>query len=549
VNQAQRIAEQIVRPMRIIPNEPWSDDVYTTDTTDDDGGSVGSVGSVGGNWSPPIPLGRDLSVPPFPVDALPDVIRQWVEAEAHFTQTPADLAAMLSLAVLAAVCAKGLEVEAMPGWREPVNLYVVVALDSGERKSAVFRDAVAPVEAYERVLIERTAPLIAERQQERRIAEAAVKRAESTAASESTAKAKVDALAALQILERIEVPTLPRLTADDTTLEALTTLLAEQGGRMAVMAAEGKLFDIAAGIYSSKGQPVNHDVLLKGHAGESLRVDRKNRPPEYVPNASVTLGLAVQPYKIDDLVKVHGAVDSGLVARMLFALPKSFIGWREQVTRPVPADVSDRYAELVLHLAEYFDALRAVNVPMVLRIDAGAFDLFTEFRREHETQLRPGARLSVIRAWASKLPGAVLRIAGLLEISKSTGDEMVSAATMVEALRIADYLTAHALAVYDRAGADRVTSAARKSIDFLVSHPDGFTEREFYKDRFAKEDALPVLRLLEEHQYIWRVQGERPGSKGGRPKSDSFEVNPFLLATKPTQPTEPPVSDPEAVSF
>ncbi|MGD9755776.1 MAG: YfjI family protein, partial [Acidimicrobiia bacterium] len=404
----------------------------------------------------------------------------------------------------------------------------------------VFRDAVAPIEAYERALIESVAPLIAERQQERRIAEAAVKKAEAAAVnSENVAAARVEALSALRALGEIQVPAVPRLIADDTTLEALTSLLVDQGGRMAVMAAEGKLFDIAAGIYSSKGQPVNHDVLLKGHAGESLRVDRKGRAPEHVANAAVTLGLAVQPYKIDDLVKVHGAVDSGLVARMLFALPKSFIGWREQVTRPVPADVAERYEDLVLRSAEYFDALRSVGQPMVLRLESKALDRFTEFRRAHEVELRPGGRLAVIRAWASKLPGAVLRIAGLLEVSKSNGGASIGFGTLSDALQLADYLTAHALAVYDRAGADRVTSAARKSIEFLLAHPDGFTERDFYKDRFSKEDAGPVLQVLEDHLYIWRVQGERPGSKGGRPKSDRFEVNPYLLATEPTQPTQP----------
>jgi hypothetical protein len=47
------------------------------------------------------------------------------------------------------------------------------------------------------------------------------------------------------------------------------------GGRMAIISAEGGLFDILAGRYSN-GVPAL-DVWLKGHAGDPLRIDRKGR--------------------------------------------------------------------------------------------------------------------------------------------------------------------------------------------------------------------------------------------------------------------------------
>jgi hypothetical protein len=36
-----------------------------------------------------------------------------------------------------------------PGWCELVNLFTVVALPPGDRKSTVFRDALAPVREFE----------------------------------------------------------------------------------------------------------------------------------------------------------------------------------------------------------------------------------------------------------------------------------------------------------------------------------------------------------------------------------------------------------------
>src|SRR5581483_10312381 len=96
--------------------------------------------------------------------------------------------------------------------------------------------------------------------------------------------------------DSIEVPPIPRLVADDITPEAAATLLAEQKGRLAIISAEGGIFDIIAGRYSKLP---NMDLWLKGHSGDSLKVDRKGRPPEYIPRPALTLGLMVQPSVLD----------------------------------------------------------------------------------------------------------------------------------------------------------------------------------------------------------------------------------------------------------
>ena len=90
------------------------------------------------------------------------------------------------------------------------------------------------------------------------------------------------------------MPPVPRLVADDITPEAAASLLAEQGGRLAIITAEGGIFDIIAGRYSPKAIP-NMDLWLKGHSGDPLRVDRKGRPPEHIPRPALTLGLMIQP--------------------------------------------------------------------------------------------------------------------------------------------------------------------------------------------------------------------------------------------------------------
>ena len=96
-----------------------------------------------------------------------------------------------------------------------------------------------------------------------------------------------------QTAASIEVPPVPRLVADDVTPEAAASLLAEQRGRLAIISAEGGIFDIIAGRYN--GNVPNMDLWLKGHSGDMIRVDRKGRPPEYIPRPALTLGLMIQP--------------------------------------------------------------------------------------------------------------------------------------------------------------------------------------------------------------------------------------------------------------
>ena len=88
------------------------------------------------NWEKPIPFTQH-TLPPFPVDALPPAIREYVLAVAESTQTPVDMSASAALAVLA-LCQQGkYRIAGKEDWREPLNLFVVIVAEPSERKSAV----------------------------------------------------------------------------------------------------------------------------------------------------------------------------------------------------------------------------------------------------------------------------------------------------------------------------------------------------------------------------------------------------------------------------
>src|SRR5262249_41070289 len=158
--------------------------------------------------------------------------------------TPPDLAGMLVLGAIGIVVARRVEIE--KPWREAVNLYVLAVLAPGERKSPVFSQVFGPIEQLERELIETSADA---RREAKAYRDAKIKLAQKRAADAVKAddeRALVVAKMEEQKAKELPVPVEPRLIAADVTPEALPSVMQEQGGRIALLADEGGLFETIA---------------------------------------------------------------------------------------------------------------------------------------------------------------------------------------------------------------------------------------------------------------------------------------------------------------
>ncbi|WP_149180849.1 DUF3987 domain-containing protein [Streptomyces sp. TRM49041] len=488
-------------------------------------------------WPEPIPLDRQPKLPSFPVHALPRWVADFVAALAEETQTPPDLAGALALSVLATAAGGRAVVHVRGRWREPTNLFVVVALGPANRKSAVFAAMTAPLYEAENALVEGSSLAIVEAEVTARMArEAADKAAAQAAKADGPERDNLvaDAIGLAQTAESLSVPPRPRLLADDATPETVTTLLSEQGGRLAVMSAEGGIFDIIAGRYS--GVP-NMEVFLKGHAGDRLRVDRRSRQ-EFIEAPALTMGLAVQPSVLEDIGKNRGFDGRGLLARFLYCLPESLVGYRKIDPDPVPATVAAAYERnvyaLTLRLADWTD-------PLVVQVGAEAHAMLKAYEQRVEPQLRAkGGRLGHIGKWAGKLIGSAVRIAGLIHLAEHIdggNNTPISEATMRAAIELADYFAAHALTVFDLMGADAALARARSLLSVLEDNGWQSVSR---RDLFAKlsrsefptiADLEPVVAVLEEHGYIRSETPPRTG-KRGRPPAPRYLVHPSVRGAK-----------------
>src|SRR5688572_1427149 len=94
-------------------------------------------------------------------------------------------------------------------------------------------------------------------------------------------------------------PSYPEILADDITPEQLVHSMRAQGERLAIVSAEGGVFDIIAGRYS--GNVPNLDVYLKGYSGEALKVGRRSSDRVIMRRPALTMALAVQPEVLQGL--------------------------------------------------------------------------------------------------------------------------------------------------------------------------------------------------------------------------------------------------------
>ena len=479
--------------------------------------------------------------PGFPTWALTDWLRDFVEAEAEATQTPPDLAGMLVLAVLSVTSARIVVVRINDGYSEPLNLYIVVALPPANRKSPVFRDCTAPISEFEREQVKSLTPQIAEASTRLAINEVRLAKAQSDAAKADAQNQETLMQQAVELAREIaetRVPKPPRLLAQDATAEKVKSLLHEYVGRIAMMGAEGDLFDTMAGRYGNRGS-ANFGVYLDAHSGDDIRVDRVGRPTEYVRNPAPD-PRTHRPARGDP----RPLREAG-IPRIGTSGPAPYRD-RGESGRPPEVEPSSRPAQGPGHLRPECafpsgvcpeQASCSEYDPHELRLSPEAERLRLDFADWLEPKLAPTGELGHIADWAGKLAGQVLRIAGNLHLADHAGhpapwDLPVAGETLERAIAIGHYLIAHARAAFGLMGADPVISDARHILVLDPPHRDGFVHpaRALRGHQRTVQGGpapwnCPWICLIR-HGYL-RERPEDSRSGPGRRPSTTYDVNPL----------------------
>lgn len=486
----------------------------------------------------PAPLAREVDTPDFPFYALPKPIGAFVHALAESTQTAPGLAGGAALAALSAAAGGFYQVQVRPGYSEPVHLFIAAIAGSGERKSSVMKAATAPVREVERDLYKELAPSLLERATQRDIAERYAEKAKRDAGNAADPVKRDElmsaAISAASQAEEMKVLAPPRIIGDDVTVEALDSLMAEQGGRFAILSSEGGLFTELSGRYSPNTDISN---VLMAHAGDPIRVDRKGRPSEFIEDPALTVGIMIQPGILAEATNNRSFMESGLMARFLYSWPPSMVGYRSVDPEPVSEHIAQAYRDTLYLLA--YDARKA-GVTTTLTLSPEADKARLVYAEEVEQELAPGGSLAHMQAWSSKVVGAAVRMAGLFHAATEKNSTTVSGESMDAGILIAKYFTAHATRVFDGLSEGAATHALARRVVSLIRRKelDWFALRDLIGAAPTwlptREVAQPVVELLVELGYLYEVVPERkPGP--GRPPATKYRVHHSVFDADPTQ--------------
>jgi len=493
-------------------------------------------------WEEPEPIeGSTEPAPPFPIEALPGTLGEFVIALAAHTQTPADLAAMMSMSALSVCAANRCWIAGGAGWIESLILWTLTALPPGSRKSPVVAHIAEPLYRLEREAIQEhdqqhagKEDLLAAAESRRQQIVTKLGKLENNPAERT--KLEADLEDARQEIDALTVEPPREYLVSDFTPEALALVLSGNHGTIGVLDDEGGVFGNITGRYTN-GTP-QLDLILTSYDGKKpYKQSRVGRRKVHIPWPAVAIGLAVQPAVLRDTTQTPALRERGLMGRFAYAVPQDTVGSR--ANRDVP--------EMPEHLVgAWSKTLEGVaRIPLVgpdqpkrtIPLGPDALEAHLDYRDTLEPRLHPDSGdLAFMADWASKHAGRILRIAGLLHLAAGHDPaHPVDFHTMASAIDIGDWMLEHAVRVYggwrasggrDLTGPLAVLKWIRRTgvVEFTHREPQQALKGQHWVSAEAIKDSLVALVEMG-----WLASVERTYADGKRQSTTGkFIAHPAL---------------------
>lgn len=362
---------------------------------------------------------------PFPKDVFPEYLERYIDSVEANVQVDR---AMIGAAVLAAcaLCMQGRFKVAYPsgnGHSEHLCLYIVIAADPGERKSSTFEKALVPVRHWQKEHREQYKLDFEQYKLQNDMLSGSIeshkKKLSNMKLSEAERQQTADELTALSMEQaELKAPLSPEIIATDTTVEALSGLLAVTGETAGIFTDEADFLKIIAGLYN-KGVSGNLQLVLGAYDGSSY-FRLRGAGTIFLSRPLLSMCLFAQPALFDEIKQRNDLKGRGMIGRLLFCTPKKMAG-----SRNVRSSARiDRIAE-----EQYIDALeRLLDIPQkdndsipVLRFEEDAKEYMLDHLQRIEDSIKAGNPMEEDSDYASKAGGVAVRIAGVLHMLH-TGD-------------------------------------------------------------------------------------------------------------------------------
>lgn len=369
---------------------------------------------------------------------------------------------------LGAVCCQTHTIEIKDGWTAPLSLNIVPVLAPGEKKSVVLNKVFKPVDdwaenwntSHKNEIVNSNTRF--KMLQKRR-----------TALENAAAKDDKDAAIQLENVER-ELYDFKKISpkvlrVSDITPESLVSCMAEQGGSLAVISAEGGFVNNICGLYSDKP---NADAVCKAYDGDSIEVNRITRSGERIANPHLSMVQCVQPVIWQKLFTNKELRGVGLVDRCLMLAPETSIGKSRFDTPPIPDKIATQHHNAVTALLDMREARKYIRLSNKARKTfAGFYDNFNLFHL--------GTDFQELQGWGAKICGTTARIAGILQLMENRNSSEVSDENMLRAISISFFFQEQAKLIYNGSLLNQKSSLA----EYILSRIEALIKRQKYSKR------------------------------------------------------------------
>jgi putative DNA primase/helicase len=489
----------------------------------------------GKHWPKPQPLAFSVPAEPFPLDALPPIIRAAVVEVTDFTQAPIALAVGSALGAVATAGQALIDVARASRLTGPVSLNLLTIADSGERKSTVdgfFTQAILNHQSRQADLM---APAMADYD-----AAMAAWEAKRTGASDAirtaTKRGKPSDIFEndLRQLERDKpkAPRVPRLVYEDTSPEKLALRLAvgwPSGGIMS-----GEAGTVLGGHGMGKESIVRYLSLLnKMWDGGTLTVDRKTTDSFTLRGARLSVSLLIQEPTLRAFFdKSDGlARGTGFFARFLLAWPESTQGTRRYRDAPESWPGMDAFNDrltAILEITPTFDPTTGTLRPTLMQFTPAAKDAWIAYHDAIEGGLMAGGELHDVRDIASKSADNAARLAALFALFEG-GESDIGLAHFEGASRVAAWYLNESLRFFgELAQASELTDAVKLDewlTAYLRREGTGTINKNQVRQRGPIRDGGRLDAAITELEGLDRLRIYK------RERTTLLELNPALLET------------------
>lgn len=460
------------------------------------------------HWETPTVFkqGHDESSP-YPVDALPAVIRKAVCAYQKYGQQPLPLIACSALANVSLACQTLANVARDKFLVSPISLYFLCVSGSGERKSGcdhMFSQATRQWQLGSR---ERLSPEVKAAETLHRAWAVEKEALLSRIRSEKRLHNNTDELQEMlldHVSEEPSVPLLPVLFFEDTTQEALAEHIASGWPSASLWSDEGAIIMNGHGMQNNTTKFIA--LLNRLWDGKPFIAHRKTTSSFTVDNRRLTISLMMQPIILEQMLAKNGGISrqSGFLARSLIAYPKSEMGNRFYKEPPAKIASMQKYHDRLLDCLEgtlMLDKQGCHNLP-TLHLSKAAKNEWVSFFNQVERGLKDPKLWRSIKDFASKAAENAARLSALLHLfNGSTSD--ISAENMDQAITIIRWHLNESKRVLGNKFLTPTQHAANRLLQWMIEReltqtsPRELVQYGPIRDKEKRDEALKLL--IDDH--------------------------------------------------